>query len=49
MAAYPWIYRWKFQEIDLDRYPNVAEWLARVGARPAVQRGLQIPPRDDGL
>ena len=31
------------------RYPNVREWLARVGARPAVQRGLQIPPRDDGL
>ncbi len=35
------------QEIDLDRYPNVREWLARVGDRPTVQRGLQIPPRDD--
>ena len=49
ISAYPWIYRWRMQEIDLDRYPNVRDWLARVGARPAVQRGLQIPPRDDGL
>jgi len=49
VAAYPWIYRWDMQEIDIDRYPNVRAWLARVGDRPAVQRGLQIPPRDDGL
>ena len=49
IAAYPWIYRWQMQEIDLDRYPNVKAWLARVGARPAVKRGLQIPPRDDGF
>ena len=49
VAAYPWIYRWRMQEIDIDRYDNVKAWLARVGARPAVRRGLQIPPRDDGL
>ncbi|MDE0029159.1 MAG: glutathione S-transferase family protein [Deltaproteobacteria bacterium] len=47
VSAYPWIYRWRMQEIDLDSYPNVRDWLARVGARPAVKRGLQIPPRDD--
>ncbi|MBT7449493.1 MAG: glutathione S-transferase family protein [Rhodospirillaceae bacterium] len=46
-AAYPWIYRYDMQEIDLDRYPNVRDWLKRVGERPAVMRGLQIPPRDD--
>jgi GST-like protein len=49
VSAYPWIYRWRFQEIDIDRYANVRDWLARVGDRPAVQRGLQVPPRDDGL
>ncbi len=47
VAAYPWIYRWDMQEIDLDDYPNVKSWLNRVGNRPAVRRGLQIPPRDD--
>jgi len=49
VAAYPWIYRHDMQEIDLDRYPNVGNWLERVGSRPAVQKGLQIPPRDDGF
>lgn len=46
-AAYPWIYRYEMQEIDLDCYPNVRDWLVRVGERPAVKRGLQIPPRED--
>lgn len=47
VAAYPWIYRWDMQEIDLDHYPGVKAWLGRVGERPAVRCGLQIPPRDD--
>tara|TARA_R110000787_G_scaffold117002_9_gene227493 strand:+ start:4615 stop:5250 length:636 start_codon:yes stop_codon:yes gene_type:complete len=49
IAAYPWIFRWQMQEIDLAAYPNVEAWLARIAARPAVQRGMNIPPRDDGL
>lgn len=49
IAAYPWIYRWKMQGIDIGAYPNVREWLERVGERPAVKRGMQIPPRDDDL
>jgi GST-like protein len=28
-----------------DRFHNVAAWLERGLARPAVQRGLNIPPR----
>ena len=46
-AAYPWIYRHEMQEIALEHYPNVRDWLKRIGERPAVKRGLQIPPRDD--
>ena len=49
IAAYPWIFRWQMQEIDLAAYPNVEGWLARIAARPAVQRGLNIPPRADGF
>jgi GST-like protein len=30
---------------DFASYKNVAGWLARGLARPAVQRGLEIPPR----
>ena len=46
-AAYPWVYRYDMQEIELGKYPNVRDWLARVSDRPAVKRGLQVPPRDD--
>ncbi len=31
--------------VDYDRYANVAGWLERGLARPAVQRGLKIPGR----
>ncbi len=49
IAAYPWIFRWKMQEINIAKYPNVKAWLARIAQRPAVQRGMNIPPRDDGM
>jgi GST-like protein len=49
IAAYPWAYRWEFQELPLDRLPNTRAWIERVGARDAVKRGLNIPPRDDGM
>jgi len=29
-----------YMDFDLDPYPNVSDWLARIRARPAVQRGL---------
>jgi GST-like protein len=31
--------------VAFDRFGNVAAWLERGLARPAVQRGLQIPKR----
>ncbi len=49
IAAYPWIYRHRMQEIDLAAYPALAAWFGRVGARLAVVRGLDVPPRDDDL
>ena len=49
IAAYPWIYRWHMQGIQLEAFPRVEAWFERVGAREAVIRGLGVPPRDDGL
>jgi GST-like protein len=31
--------------VDFDSYKAVSAWLERGLARPAVQRGLNIPPR----
>jgi len=44
IATYPWIYRHDLQEIELHRFPSVERWFKAVGERPAVQRGLNIPP-----
>lgn len=49
IAAYPWIYRWRFQEIALENFRNLSAWFARVGARAGVRRGLDVPPRGDGM
>ncbi|MNH37511.1 Disulfide-bond oxidoreductase YghU [compost metagenome] len=31
--------------VEFDKFPNVAQWLERGLARPAVARGLNIPAR----
>jgi glutathione S-transferase len=28
---------------NLDGHPNLARWAAKIGARPAVQRGMTVP------
>ncbi|NOZ33629.1 MAG: glutathione S-transferase family protein [Alphaproteobacteria bacterium] len=40
MAIIGWASGWKRQTMDLADFPNVAQWLERMNARPGVQRGL---------
>ncbi len=53
MIIFPWIRRHEHQGQDLAEFPNIATWFARVGARPAVQRGVEagadLRPRDYNL
>ena len=44
IATYPWVFRREWQGVDLAEFPNVKRWFDALGARPAVERGLQIPP-----
>ena len=44
IATWPWVLRHEWQQIDLVEYPNVKRWFDAIGSRPAVQRGIQIPP-----
>jgi GST-like protein len=43
MSMWPWVSRFEWQQIDLNAYPNVKDWYVRIAARPAVQRGYQVP------
>ena len=44
MAIFPWIRNHKRQGITLDEFPHIQRWFDAVAARPAVQRGLTVPP-----
>ena len=43
IATWPWISRFEWQEIDLNKFPNVRRWYTTIANRPAVQRGYKIP------
>jgi GST-like protein len=43
IATFPWIARHDWQSIDLARYPAVKRWFDAMQARPAVQRGMEVP------
>jgi GST-like protein len=43
IAIWPWIARFAWQEIDLAEFPNVKRWYLAIAARPAVQKGYQVP------
>ena len=43
IAIWPWISRFEWQTIDLNRYPNVKRWYTTIAKRPAVQKGYKVP------
>ena len=42
IATWPWTRSWKNQGVNLDDYPNFKRWFDTIGARAAVQRGVQV-------
>ncbi|APW38534.1 glutathione S-transferase [Rhodoferax koreense] len=42
IAIFPWLRSWQNQGIDWANHPHLKDWFDRVGARPAVQRGVQV-------
>ena len=43
IAILPWVARYEWQQVDLNDFPNVKRWFDSLMARPAVQRGMEIP------
>jgi GST-like protein len=47
-ALYPWVRAHRWARIPIDGLDNVLAWLARVRARPGVERGLSVGvPKDE--
>jgi len=40
IASYPWACSWERQGQDIDDFPRVKAWMARMGAREGVQKGM---------
>ncbi len=44
IATYPWVARHEWHRVDLAAFPAVKRWYDTIGARPAVVRGMAVPP-----
>jgi len=44
IATYPWVSRHEWHKVDLNDFPNVKRWFDAISARPAVQKGMNVPP-----
>ncbi|HLC07924.1 MAG TPA: glutathione S-transferase N-terminal domain-containing protein [Methyloceanibacter sp.] len=45
IATFPWISRFEWQGVRFADYPNVLRWYRAIAARPAVERGFNVPER----
>jgi len=43
IACWPWVKQHDWSGVGLDDLPHLGRWLEQVGARPAVQRGFDVP------
>jgi GSH-dependent disulfide-bond oxidoreductase len=44
IANWAWVRTHKWSGVPIDEFPHLTRWLHLIGARDAVQRGLQRPP-----
>lgn len=45
IASWPWIISHDWSGVSVDGLEHLQRWLSLVGARPAVQRGMNVPKR----
>lgn len=43
IATFPWVRIHDWAGVGIEEFPNLQRWLATVGTRPAVQRGVIVP------
>src|SRR5690606_24965346 len=47
IATYPWVRVHEWAGVSVEGLEHLQRWMAALDARPAVQQGLQVPPRAD--
>ncbi|WP_223545487.1 glutathione S-transferase family protein [Pseudomonas sp. A-B-19] len=47
IATFPWVRGYEWSGVSVEGLTALQRWMATLEARPAVQRGLQVPPRAD--
>ena len=48
MACLPWVRPYERQGQTIEEFPNLRAWMARMEARPAVKRGLDLAKEQQG-
>ncbi|MGH8661857.1 MAG: glutathione S-transferase N-terminal domain-containing protein [Burkholderiales bacterium] len=43
IATFPWVARYEWHKTDLNDFPAVKRWFDAISARPAVQKGMNVP------
>ena len=49
IANFSWVRSHDWAGVGIDGLPNLSRWLDVIASRPAVRRGLEIPPRRKDL
>ena len=44
IANWAWVRGHDWSGVSLEPFPHVVRWVAQLAARPACQRGIEIPP-----
>jgi glutathione S-transferase/GST-like protein len=45
IANWAWVRTYKWSGVTLEGLPHLERWVRQLAARPACQRGLEVPPR----
>jgi glutathione S-transferase/GST-like protein len=45
IANWAWVRTHKWSGVAIEGLPNLERWVAQLAARPACQRGIEVPPR----
>jgi GST-like protein len=47
MALWPWVSGYEWSGVSVEEFSNLQRWLAKLGERPAVQAGRDVPIKRD--